>query len=55
MEFMRRLWLLQYLYDDSDRQVIENAKLNLDCKYLLGLAVIVGPLISFLPSASALG
>jgi len=28
-EFMLRLCLLQYLYGDSDRQVIENARLNL--------------------------
>ena len=38
-EFMLRLCLLQYLYGDSDRQVIENAKLNLAYKYFLGLAV----------------
>ncbi len=37
--FMLRLCLLQYLYGDSDRQVIENAKLNLAYKYFLGLAV----------------
>ena len=28
-EFMLRLCLLQYLYGDSDRQVIENARINL--------------------------
>jgi transposase len=28
-EFMLRLCLLQYLYGDSDRQVVENARLNL--------------------------
>jgi transposase len=38
-EFMLRLCLLQYLYDDSDRGVIENARLNLAYKYFLGLAV----------------
>jgi len=38
-EFMLRLCLLQYLYADSDRQVVENARLNLAYKYFLGLAV----------------
>jgi transposase len=38
-EFMLRLCLLQYLYGDSDRQVIENARLNLAYKYFLGLPV----------------
>jgi len=38
-EFMLRLCLLQYLYGDSDRGVVENAKLNLAYKYFLGLAV----------------
>ena len=38
-EFMLRLCLLQYIYGDSDRQVIENAKLNLAYKYFLSLAV----------------
>ncbi len=38
-EFMLRLCLLQYLYGDSDRQVIENAKVNLAYKYFLGLGV----------------
>lgn len=38
-EFLLRLCLLQYLYGDSDRQVIENARLNLAYKYFLGLAV----------------
>jgi transposase len=38
-EFMLRLCLLQYLYNDSDRQVVENARLNLAYKYFLGLAV----------------
>jgi transposase len=38
-EFMLRLCLLQYLYGDSDRQVIENARINLAYKYFLGLAV----------------
>jgi IS5 family transposase len=36
---MLRLCLLQYLYGDSDRQVVENARLNLAYKYFLGLAV----------------
>lgn len=38
-EFLLRLCLLQYIYGDSDRQVIENARINLACKYFLGLAV----------------
>src|SRR4030043_1342721 len=38
-EFMLRLCLLQYIYGDSDRQVMENARLNLAYKYFLGLAV----------------
>jgi transposase len=38
-EFMLRLCLLQYLYGDSDRQVVENARLNLAYKNFLGLAV----------------
>jgi transposase len=38
-EFMLRLCLLQYIYADSDRQVVENARLNLAYKYFLGLAV----------------
>ena len=38
-EFMLRLCLLQYIYNDSDRQVVENARLNLAYKYFLGLAV----------------
>jgi len=38
-EFMLRLCLLQYLYGDSDRQVVDNARLNLAYKYFLGLAV----------------
>jgi IS5 family transposase len=38
-EFMLRLCLLQYIYGDSDRQVVENAHLNLAYKYFLGLAV----------------
>ena len=37
-EFLLRLCLLQYLYGDSDSQVVENARLNLAHKYLLGLA-----------------
>ncbi|MFC1910297.1 IS1182 family transposase, partial [Chloroflexota bacterium] len=38
-EFMLRLCLLQYIYGDSDRHVVENARLNLAYKYFLGLAV----------------
>ena len=38
-EFMLRLCLLQYIYGDSDRQVVENARLNLAYKYFLDLAV----------------
>jgi transposase len=38
-EFMLRLCLLQYLYGDSDRQVEENARINLAYKFFLGLAV----------------
>jgi len=38
-EFMLRLCLLQYIYGDSDRQVIDNARINLAYKYFLGLAV----------------
>src|SRR4030043_665128 len=38
-EFMLRLCLLEYIYGDSDRQVVENARLNLAYKYFLGLAV----------------
>ncbi len=38
-QFLLRLCLLQYLYGDSDRQVVENARLNLAYKYFLGLAV----------------
>jgi transposase len=38
-EFMLRLCLLQYLYGDSDRQVIENARMHNGYKYFLGLAV----------------
>jgi len=41
-EFMLRLCLLQYLYGDSDRQVVENACLNLAYKYFLGLTVDAG-------------
>src|SRR5271157_2893371 len=42
-EFMLRLCLLQYLYGDSDREVIENARMNLGYKYFLGLAVDAEP------------
>jgi len=38
-EFMLRLCLLQYLYGDSDRKVIENARVNLAYKYFLNLAI----------------
>ena len=38
-QFLLRLCLLQYLYGDSDRQVVENARLNLAYKYFLGLSV----------------
>ena len=38
-EFMLRLCILQYLYGDSDKHVIENARINLTYKYFLGLAV----------------
>src|SRR4030042_6944127 len=38
-EVMLRLCLLQYIYGDSDRQAVENARLNLAYKYFLGLAV----------------
>ncbi len=38
-EFMLRLCLLQYIYGDSDRQAVENARLNLAYKCFLGLAV----------------
>jgi transposase len=37
--FMLRLCLLQYIYGDSDRQVVENARLNLAYKNFLGLTV----------------
>jgi len=38
-EFMLRLCLLQYLYGDSDRKVVENARVNMAYKYFLGLAI----------------
>jgi IS5 family transposase len=38
-EFMLRLCLLQYIYGDSDRQAVENARLNLAYKCFLGLVV----------------
>jgi transposase len=38
-EFMLRLCLLQYLYGDSDREIVANARLNLAYKYFLRLAV----------------
>jgi len=37
-EFMLRLCLLQYLYGDSDREVEDNARINLAYKYFLGLS-----------------
>ncbi len=36
---MLRLCLLQYLYGDSDREVIENARMHNGYKYFLGLAI----------------
>lgn len=39
LEFMPRLCLLQYLYGDSDREVVANARMHLAYKYFLGLAV----------------
>jgi transposase len=36
-EFLLRLCLLQYLYGDSDREVVANARLNLAYKYFLGI------------------
>jgi transposase len=42
-EFMLRLCLLQYLYGDSDREVVANARLNLAYKYFLGLAIDEAP------------
>jgi transposase len=38
-EFMLRLCLLQYLYGDSDREVIEKARMHNGYKYFLGLAI----------------
>src|SRR4030043_145165 len=38
-EFMLRLCLLQYIYGDSDRTVVENTRLNLAYKYFLGVTV----------------
>ena len=38
-EFVFRPGALQYLYGDSYRQVIENARINLAYKYFWGLAV----------------
>lgn len=38
-EFMVRLLLLGYIYGHSDRQMEENARVNLAYKYFLGLAV----------------
>ena len=38
-EFMLRLCLLQYIYGDSDRQVVENARMHNGYKYFLGMAV----------------
>ncbi len=38
-EYMLRLCLLQYIYGDSDRQVVDNARINLAYKYFLGMAV----------------
>jgi transposase len=38
-EFMLRLCLLQYIYGDSDRHVVENARMHNGYKYFLGLSV----------------
>jgi transposase len=38
-EFMLKLCLLQYIYGDSDRSVVENATLNLANKFFWELAV----------------
>jgi transposase len=48
-EFMLRLCLLQYIYENSYRQVEEIARINLAYKYFLGLAVDEEP-----PDRSAL-
>jgi transposase len=42
-EFMLRLCLLQYIYGDSDREVVENARMHNGYKYFLGLAVDEDP------------
>jgi len=36
---MLRLCLLQYIYGDSDREVVANARINLAYNYFLELAV----------------
>jgi transposase len=46
-EFMLRLCLLQYIYGDSDRQVVENARLNLAYKYFLGLSANADLLVDY--------
>ena len=38
-KFVLRLCLLQYIYGDSERAVVENARLSLAHGYFLGLAV----------------
>jgi transposase len=38
-EFMLRFCLLQFLYGDSDREVIENARMHNGNKFFLGLAI----------------
>lgn len=38
-EFMLRLCLLQYLYGDSDRKVIDNARMHNGYKFFLGLTI----------------
>ncbi len=39
LEFTLRLCLLQYIYGDSDRLVIENAKMNLSYKYVISMSI----------------
>jgi transposase len=53
--FMLRLCLLQYLYGDSDRQVEENARVNLAYKYFLGLAVDEEPPDAFRATSAMSG
>ena len=39
LEFTLRLCLLQYIYGDSDRQIIENAQMNLSYKYVISMSI----------------